>query len=116
MVDILPNIVSGNAQGRKDDDGKLRFDLIPVRPLEEVAKVYTTGAGKYADRNWEKGFKWGRVFAALMRHAWAFWRGEARDPEDGQHHLSSVVWCALTLMEFEQTHPELDDRSKDGKE
>lgn len=98
------------SEGRKDDADKLRFDLIPVRPLELVAEVYTIGAKKYADRNWEKGLKWGRVFAAMMRHAWAWWRGEIRDPKDGQHHLASVVWCALTLMEYEVTHPELDDR------
>lgn len=99
------------SEGRKDDADKLRFDLIPPRPLELVAEVYTIGAKKYADRNWEKGLKWGRVFAAMMRHAWKWWRGEQRDP-DGQHHLASVVWCALALMEYELTHPELDDRPK----
>ena len=96
--------------GRKDDTGKARFDLLPVKPLFEVVKVYTIGAGKYSDRNWEKGIKWGRVFAAMMRHAWNWWRGEKLDPEDGQHHLASVAWCALTLMEYEETHPEYDDR------
>lgn len=96
----------------KNDNGKLRFDLIPAAPLEEVARVYTIGAGKYADRNWELGLQWGRVFAALMRHAWKWWRGERFDLKDGQHHLASVAWCALALMEFEHTHPELDDRVK----
>lgn len=95
----------------KYDDDKLRFDLIPVLPLEEVALVYTIGARKYADRNWEKGLKWGRIFSAMMRHAWAWWRGEIRDPQDGQHHLASVVWCAMALMEYENTHRELDDRT-----
>ncbi len=94
----------------KHDQDKLRFDLIPVRPLEEVARVYSIGAEKYSDRNWENGLQWGRVFAALMRHAWAWWRGERVDQVDGQHHLASVVWCALALMEYEKTHPELDDR------
>lgn len=88
----------------------MRFDLILVRPLEEVARVYTIGAAKYADRNWELGLSWGRVFSAIMRHAWAWWRGERTDPKDGQHHLASVAWCALALMEYERTHPEKDDR------
>jgi len=99
-----------NSEGRKDDTGKERFDLLPVGPLFKVAQVYTMGAQKYADRNWEKGIKYGRVFAALMRHAWKWWRGETYDQVDGQHHLSSVVWCAMALMEYEETHPELDDR------
>ena len=97
-------------EGRKDDSGKLRFDLIPPRALEELARVYSIGAAKYEDRNWEKGIKWGRVFAAMMRHGWAWWRGETHDPVDGQHHLSSVAWCAFALMEFERIHPEMDDR------
>lgn len=96
--------------GVKHDSGKARFDLLPVRPLQELATVYTIGAAKYADRNWEKGLAWGRVFAALMRHAWAWWGGEIHDPIDGQHHLASVAWCALALIEYETTHPELDDR------
>jgi len=78
--------------------------------LEKLVEVYTIGAKKYDDRNWEKGLKWGRVFAALMRHAWKWWGGEQTDSVDGQHHLASVAWCALALMEYERTHEELDDR------
>ena len=100
------------AEGIKADTGKLRYDLIPPGPLNELANVYTIGASKYAARNWEKGLTWGRVFAAMMRHAWAWWGGEKHDLIDGQHHLSSVAWCAFALMEYEDTHPELDDRGK----
>ena len=96
--------------GVKNDTGKLRYDLIPVEPLRELARVYTIGATKYDDRNWELGLQWGRVYAAMQRHANAWWGGEQRDPVDGQHHLASVAWCALALMEYERTHPELDDR------
>ncbi len=97
-------------EGRKDDTGKLRFDLLPVEPLRKLVDVYTRGAVKYEDRNWEEGIIWGRIFAALQRHAWAWWKGEQLDGEDGQHHLASVAWCAFALMEYEMTHPELDDR------
>lgn len=99
--------------GVKHDDGKLRFDLIPVRPMEQVAEVYTIGASKYGDNNWRDGIQWGRIFRALLSHAWKWWRGETFDKEDGQHHLASVAWCALTLMEYERTHTELDDRVKE---
>lgn len=105
-------MVSDPKEGRKNDNEKFRYDLIPPGPLNLVAEVYTIGARKYDDRNWEKGIKWGRIFAAMMRHAWAFWRGEQLDPVDGQHHLASVVWCAFALMEYETTHPELDNRAK----
>lgn len=96
--------------GKKKDHGKLRYDLIPCRPLAEVARVYTIGAQKYSDRGWEAGMHWSRIFAAMMRHAWKWWAGETHDQTDGQHHLASVAWCALALMEYEHTHPEQDDR------
>ena len=102
-------------EGTKHDQDKLRFDLIPVKPLENLAEVYTIGAKKYAPRNWEKGISWGRIFAAMMRHAWAWWRGEKYDPVDGQHHLASVAWCAFALMEYETTHQELDDRKEENE-
>jgi hypothetical protein len=38
-------------EGLKFDEGKLRFDLIPIYPLEELARVYTIGAKKYGDYN-----------------------------------------------------------------
>ena len=96
--------------GRKDDDGKLRYDLIPGYPLGQLAAVYTLGAGKYTDHNWRKGMRWGRLFAAMCRHAWAWWCGERLDPQDGQHHLASVAWIAFTLMEYEKYKLGEDDR------
>lgn len=100
MQDIQTSNVVERLAGRKDDRGKLRFDLIPQAPLFELAKVYTMGASKYDDWNWANGIKYSRVFAALMRHLWKWWRGEEIDPEDGQHHLDSVAWCAFTLRHF----------------
>jgi hypothetical protein len=85
---------------RKNDNGKLRWDLLP-QSLWYLVHVFTMGAKKYDDWNWRKGFAWSRVFAALMRHAWAWWWGEEYDQEDGQRHLASVAWCALVLLEFE---------------
>lgn len=98
-------------QGRKDDTGKLRFDLLPPKALRALAEVYTVGAVKYGDRNWEDGLLWGRVYAAIQRHLWAFWGGEDLDPEDGLPHLAHAAWGCFALMEYAE-RPELDDRSK----
>lgn len=97
---------TGGEKGSKD----ARFDLIPAGPLTELAKHYGAGAKKYEDRNWERGYRWSLSFAAMMRHAWAWWRGEDSDEETGSHHLVAVAWHALALLEFRHTHPEKDDR------
>lgn len=101
--------------GRKDDLGKLRFDLVPAVPLEDLARIYTYGSQKYADRNWEKGIEWGRIFAAMMRHLWAFWRGETVDLESGMPHMAHAAWGCFTLLEYMRTHPELDDRPRQSE-
>lgn len=97
-------------EGLKYDTEKLPFALIPVRPLKELVKVYQIGANKYSPNNWRQGFDYSRIFSALQRHSWAWWAGEIIDQEDKQHHLASVAWCALTLMEFEITKVGNDDR------
>jgi hypothetical protein len=97
-------------EAKKSDTGKLRYDLIPTYALKRLAEVYTIGAAKYGDQNWRKGFKYSRIIGAMMRHVEAFRCGAKTDPDDGQHPLASVMWCAAALMEFERTHPELDDR------
>lgn len=97
---------TGGAKGQK----LARFDLIPPKPMWQVAEHFGKGAGKYQDRNWEKGYKWSLSFGAMMRHAWAFWNGEDMDAESDSPHLAAVVFHALALMEFGTTHPEKDDR------
>lgn len=78
-------------------------------------KAYTIGAAKYEDRNWEKGLSWGRTFAAMLRHSVRWACGEQFDPVDGQHHLAAVMWNAAALLQFEITHPELNDLTIDPK-
>jgi len=96
--------------GVRYDTGKTRYDLLPADGLEALADVYTKGALKYADRNWEKGMAWHRVFGSLLRHAWKFWRGESHDPETGCHHMAMVAWNALALCCYDMRGVGEDDR------
>jgi Domain of unknown function (DUF5664) len=98
------------AKGIKFDEGKLRWDLLPPYALRELVKLYNHGAQKYEARNWEKGLAWSRCFNALMRHSWAWMAGETHDPEFGLNHMVHAAFCCLSLVEFEKTHPEFDDR------
>lgn len=98
--------------GTKNDTEKLdRFDLIPPEALVALAEVYGIGSRKYGDRNWERGMSWGRIFRAMISHAFKWWRGETYDPVDGQHHLSSVAWGAFTLFAYETRKAGKDDRA-----
>lgn len=98
--------------GRKDDAGKLRYDLIPPEALDALSSILTMGAAKYAPRNWETGMAWGRVFGAMMRHAWAWWAGRDRDPESGCSHMWHALCCAAFLVAYEQRRIGTDDRWK----
>ena len=97
-------------EGRKNDANKPRYDLIPPESLEGPAKVLALGSIKYSDRNWEKGMRWGRVFAALMRHLWAWWRREKVDPETGLSHLWHAACCLMFLIAYEERAIGEDDR------
>jgi len=98
--------------GRKDDADKLRYDLVPPEATDALAWILTFGAAKYGDRNWEQGMHWGRPFAALMRHMWAWWRGESHDPETGKSHLWHAIACLAFLIAFEERGAGTDDRPK----
>jgi len=107
----------------KYDQGKLRYDLIPIYPLKILAEVYTMGCLKYDDDNWRKGFGWRRLSGAFLRHFFAWLMGEDYNVEkfvgkDGKeyifriHHLGHCMWYLFTWLEFTIIHPELDDRIK----
>lgn len=100
----------GMNEGRKDDSDKVRMELVPHELIEATAVVLTFGAKKYSDRNWEKGMRWGRVFGALMRHLWAWWRGEAKDAETGYSHLWHAACCLAFLIAYEERQVGTDDR------
>lgn len=85
--------------GRKDDNGKLRYDLLPISAVEEIVKVLTFGAGKYADDNWQvvPGLE-SRYYAALQRHLTAWRKGEMIDADSGLPHLAHAGCCLLFIL------------------
>lgn len=92
--------------GVKHDSGKNRYDLIPALALEETVKVLTAGAVKYNEdfnqENWRSvSYSKRRYFGAVMRHLWAWWRGEKYDPETGLSHLAHACSNVMFLLEKE---------------
>lgn len=98
--------------GWKMDAGKARLDLIAPEMLDGIADILAFGAARYGERNWEKGMSWGRPFGAMMRHMWAWWRGEQADAETGKSHLWHAACCLMFLIAYEARRVGTDDRAK----
>lgn len=116
---------AGNAaltKGRKDDQGKASFFLLPFDALAAIHKVLIFGAIKYAARNWEHGMDWSRPWEACIRHLEAWMRREKGDPESGMSHLWHAGCCILFLIAFElrrvgnDNRPEAPPMSQEDKD
>lgn len=102
--------------GIKHDQDKPDMSLLSAVALVKVAQVMTFGKKKYSADNWRGGFKWRRPLAAALRHIFAYLGGEDKDPETGVSHLAHASCCLMFVLEFEETHKELDDRYKGQKD
>jgi hypothetical protein len=98
--------------GIKHDQGKPTLALLSPVAINKIGLVMNYGATKYADHNWRKGISWSRLLSACLRHTFAYIGGEDKDPETGISHLAHAACCLMFLLEFEETHPELDNRFK----
>lgn len=97
-------------KGLRYNEGKIRYDLLEPYAIEQLAKVFTKGAEKYADNNWLQGLKWSNVTSSLKRHLAAFEQGEDFDKETQLLHIAHVAWNAMALVSNYKYHPDLDDR------
>lgn len=87
------------SEGRKFDDGKLRYNLIDAPALAWLAGILTYGAAKYEPENWRKVPEANeRYYAALMRHIELWRSGEADDDESGMPHLSGAFFSVMCLL------------------
>jgi hypothetical protein len=75
--------------GAQREPGKelRRFDLIPHKPLLDLAYWYGMGAKKYSDRNWQKGLPLSSFLNSAMAHLTKL--NEGWKDED---HASAVSW------------------------
>ena len=96
------------SEGKKFDESKPRLDLLDSYAIEQLAAVLTFGAQKYSAHNWRKGIAYSRLLAALLRHVFAFMRGEDNDPETGLPHIAHAMCNCMFLLGLRD--PKLDDR------
>lgn len=104
--------------GLRYNEGKPRWDLVPMDALQEIVEIYSYGASKYAPRNWEKGMPWMGCYASLMRHLSDWVRGidfdgtpgQADETHSGRLTMAHVAWNAIALLTFQLRGIGLDDR------
>lgn len=99
-------------QGTKFDEGKNKLDLVPPEFIEATGWILTMGANKYGDQNWRAGLKYSRVLSALLRHLFAWARGERIDSESGKSHLWHAA-CNLSFLITFESHPEVYEKFDD---
>lgn len=88
--------------GVKYDQDKPQWTLVPFKAFDEVVKVLTIGAKKYAPDNWKKvPNARQRYIDAAFRHMSAYAGGEKLDAETGKSHLAHAMCCFLFLMAFD---------------
>lgn len=100
VLDSANNLCGKDGSGKDDRaDGKPRWELLPLDAIEEIVRVYTMGAGKYADDAWKTiPDAHRRYLAALFRHIAAYERGERKDKESGLSHLAHAAWNAIAIL------------------
>ena len=103
----------------KSDINKPGFELLPIWLMDDVNLVLRHGAEKYQKLNWQKteGFKLSRCYNALLRHMFAWWRGQDNDLDTGISHLAHAM-CNLLFLTYHfryNRNMECDDRPKEER-
>jgi len=94
------------------NEGKPDWSLVDFESLEPMVRVLEYGATKYDRNQWKKGLFVLGVCASLLRHTFAFMKGENEDKESQLSHLGHIMCNAMFLVYYMKHKPELDDRNK----
>ena len=78
---------------------KTPIHLVTPQFIEGVAEILQHGATKYSPGNWMAGMSWATVFGGIMRHLWAWFRGEEMDKESGLPHLCHAA-CGIMFLHW----------------
>lgn len=98
----IKNSQTATTGGRKFDDNKLEYGLLPPLALKAVVEILTIGAQKYERDNWKHvPDAKRRYFDAAMRHMWDSKSGEKYDEETNKSHLAHAICNLMFLLEKE---------------
>ena len=95
------------------NSGKLQWSLVDFDALEDMVRVLEFGAKKYDADNWKKGLQTNEIAESMMRHLFAYLRGEDIDPESGLPHTGHIMCNAMFLSYMQKFAPKFDGRRPD---
>jgi hypothetical protein len=92
------------------DEPDARLDLVPVEPLLRLAAIYGRGSKKYGDNNYKLGIPLKRVYASLLRHVFQWAEGDRKEDHlmQAAWNLFTIVWTETAILSG-QLDRELDD-------
>lgn len=102
-----------NSLGMRHNEGKPRWSLVDFDALEPMVRVLEYGAQKYGDNNWKKGLKTTEICESLLRHIFAYLRGEDIDLESGLPQIGFILSNAKFLSYMHLFRPDCDTRHSD---
>lgn len=100
---------------KKNDMGKLEWEMMPEEALEEVMKVLQFGANKYGKWNWldnANEAEYTRIMNAIERHFKKFKKGQDLDEESSLPELAHVITNCLFLLQYQCLDVGVDNRRK----
>ena len=105
---------TSGGQASRFNTGKPKWGLVDFESLEPMVRVLEFGAKKYVEHNWKKGLPTTEICESLLRHVFAYLRGEDKDPESGISHIGHIQCNAMFLSHMMNFKPEFDNREKDN--
>lgn len=94
---------SKSYSAKRFNEGKLRWNLIDWRSVEETIMVLEFGAEKYEPDNWKKGLHREEILESIQRHLVALFKGEEIDPESGLPHTAHIQ-CNTMFYSYHKRH------------
>ena len=97
------------------NETKPKWGLVDFDALISMVRVLEYGEKKYNAHNWKKGLPYTSTIESMLRHIYAFLKGEDIDPESGLPHTGHIMCNAMFLDYYSQYCEDMDDRFIDEK-
>ena len=94
-----PNKTIIASTGKKDDQDKLMWSLLPLGPMKDVVRAFMNGLTKYKRDDWQnvEDAK-NRYYDAAFRHLTAWKEGKKKDKDSKLPSLAHAIASILIVM------------------